>query len=435
MDFAAQLALLDRKATQAARRPANADARPVQRRRYNHSESTTRELERRGYRIIQPEKDDWQPKSDRSRPHICLLAITIQDMPWEDIWRAWAASSNTQCTVSLVAHAKFPHQVQSAWLQQRLLRKDSNDDFLSFCPEWGSVQITRAMIECLRVALRIGTTDEEWSRRYQISPQTAAEAADAPPVSTVDKFLFISESCVPVVSLDEAVQAMFFHPTPSLQSPTEEEEATVTSTIDAWDISWVNYRNCQMPGTPANMYERDQFRRIHPMIPELLRTKADQWLLLSRRHAEAVDRIDAHLPEQHLWRTAFVRVSASDELYFPTALALVGVLRADTSTTTTTAAAVVQRRPVTYTDWSEGQRNPVSFGAAQWPALAAAARARGCLVARKLVPTTATGDPLSVEAWSRHASPSPIQEQQPEEEAASRKAATDDSKAPSATDP
>jgi Core-2/I-Branching enzyme len=143
------------------------------------------------------------------------------------------------------------------------------------------------------------------------------------------------------------------------------------------------------------MYERDQFRRIHNMIPDRCRWKADQWLLLSRRHALAIHQVDAHLPERDRLWTAFSQVKASDEMYFPTALSLLGFL-----TEGDDASSPVLKRPVTYTDWSEGMRNPVSFAAtgAKFSTVAALARARGCLVARKFV---VDAPRLSVDDWSR----------------------------------
>jgi Core-2/I-Branching enzyme len=419
MDFAAQLAQLNRKATQvAARRPA--DDRPAQRRRpnpeeQNHPAHPFSEMERRGYRLQLPTvQEEWKPKEDRSRPHICLLAITIADLPLEDIWKAWATDSKTNCVVSLVAHAKYPHQVQSEWLRQRLLRQDGEQErFKSHVPEWGSVQITRAMIDGLRDGLQIGTEGAaDLSQRYRVHPlplDDSDENASSSFMTSVDKFIFISESCLPVVTLDEAVSSMFFSsprlissdttpivdagPSSSTTEPSTDSNAPTASTVDPWDVSWVNARNYNTSGTPSNMYERDQFRRIHNMIPENHRWKADQWLLLSRRHALAIHLLDAHLPEREQLYTTFSHVKASDEMYFPTALSLVGFLTEDD------ASSPVLKRPVTYTDWSEGMRNPVSFAAGEkFTTVAALARARGCLVARKFV---VAAPRLSVETWSR----------------------------------
>jgi hypothetical protein len=79
-----------------------------------------------------------------------------------------------------------------------------------------------------------------------------------------------------------------------------------------------------MEGMPKNKYEFDQFADIYRMIPGQYRWKADQWLVLSSVHAKAI-LIDAGLRQQ-LWNL-LSKINASDEMYFPTALALLGILQ------------------------------------------------------------------------------------------------------------
>jgi hypothetical protein len=75
----------------------------------------------------------------------------------------------------------------------------------------------------------------------------------------------------------------------------------------------------------------------------------------------------------------------------------------------------VKRQAVTFTDWSQGMRNPATFarGASDFAAVAARARGQGCLVARKFAvvanssvvasspneTTTSTGQ-ITVEEWN-----------------------------------
>jgi hypothetical protein len=118
MDFAAQLANLERAAARAASNSGNGhdndgnrrrprDHSPPggwstrnQRSRYHHHHhgddqhqrqeitgSSLDTLKRLGYGL---DPQAWTPKTDRSRPHICLLAVTIDDLPYEHIWQAWA---------------------------------------------------------------------------------------------------------------------------------------------------------------------------------------------------------------------------------------------------------------------------------------------------------------------------------------------------------
>ena len=100
-------------------------------------------------------------------------AITIDDLPYEHIWKEFCkttgkedgSGNNDDLWISLVCHAKFPKRVQSEWLRQRLLvyppklgRGNSflDPEYLSRTPSWGSVEITRAMIDLLDDSMRIG---------------------------------------------------------------------------------------------------------------------------------------------------------------------------------------------------------------------------------------------------------------------------------------
>lgn len=112
----------------------------------------------------------------------------------------------------------------SPWVRARLLPT-------SFRPEWGSVEITRAEIELLK---------------------TAVDAS-----SSTQRFLFASESCLPVLPLDAAADALF-HAEPR---------------------SWVNAR-----ATPNNGYSNQQ--QFDPLLsaglPRERIWKADQWVCLTR---------------------------------------------------------------------------------------------------------------------------------------------------------
>jgi hypothetical protein len=67
--------------------------------------------------------------------------------------------------------------------------------------------------------------------------------------------------------------------------------------------------------------------------------------------------IDQHMrPADQLWNS-FARINASDEMYFPTALAVLGIQRKRTIV----LRPQVAKRAVTYTDWTEGMRNPATL--------------------------------------------------------------------------
>jgi hypothetical protein len=127
--------------------------------------------------------------------------------------------------VDVYIHAKFPRRVASPWVRSRLIGR-------SFRPEWGSVDIVRAELELLAVAL-------------QSSPGAG-------------RFAFASESCLPVVPAGNARDAFGG---------------------GGGDISWVCARS-----TPNNGYSSQlQFAPLERAgVPRELIGKADQWCLLTR---------------------------------------------------------------------------------------------------------------------------------------------------------
>jgi len=401
MDFASALANLEKKAAAAANsqqqqpcrnnnnnerrrgRPPHEEHygdrhRRSQRPRHHHhhhyrhqDDSNDRPLEalhRYGYRIAPFPTPSAPPPPPPH--HIALLCICIDQVPYEDLWRKWAETGKSR--VSFLVHAKYPHKINSPWVKQRLITKPprlgrghsyADPEYITHTPAWGSVQITRAMIDLLKQAIRMGTTsDRETDERFSTKRFLIVQDTDDdqfPPM--VDKFIFCSETCIPVTTLAECEQAI----------------------LPNYHQSWVNARNRNSPGTPKNKYERDQFNDIHRMIPQSFRYKSDQWLCLSRAHAAAVLDIDQHMPyRDQLWNS-FAKINASDEMYFATSLALLGILTESDDNT-----QGVAKRPITYTDWTEGMRNPATFtkGIADVRKIAKLARQQGSLFARKFAP-------------------------------------------------
>jgi hypothetical protein len=407
-------------------------------------------LSRFGYRVAPYQSPaSAAPLSDAAPTtpkHIALLVICIDELPYEHIWKAWATTPG-DTLVSILVHAKYPSKVQSSWLRQRLLVRPprtgrgncyADPVYLSHAPEWGSVQITKAMVELVAVGLKIGPNDRETderfsSRRFLVETTTddsnsnnnkTDDQKEPKLIPPVDKFIFVSETCLPVKTLKECQQALFEEVNAAVETKGDEDTKAATDTSGDEDakaaaetngnddvkdpaetkgdgakvsslsltarpneVSWINARNCNTEGTPQNKYERDQFQDIHRMIPQSCRWKADQWTVLSRAHAAAILNIDQHMrPADQLWNS-YARINASDEMYFPTALAILGILKEEDNSTTTVAPTMPQvaKRAVTYTDWTEGMRNPATYtnGVRDFQRVAKIARQKGCLFARK----------------------------------------------------
>lgn len=293
------------------------------------------------------------PTETRPCAHLCLLAITINELPFEDIWRDWAQRQSI--TVSLICHAKEPNKIQSEWLKSHVLveppRIGRGNDFApptyrTRYPQWGSIEITLAMLDLCDESLKVGCDADMKDLRFSTN-RYGFDAAPAAGLPQIDKVLFISETCLPVASL------------------TEELLLSSSSIVNARD-------------TPNNGFSRQlQFEKIHSLVP--LKFKADQWMMLSRPHLEF---LMTRMP-RNFWE-CFQDCNASDELYFPTALALLGIVAKDSS-------EVVTRR-ITYTDWSMGPKNPATFETKDLKRVVEEAGKEGCLVARKFVG-------ISVQEW------------------------------------
>ncbi|KAL3764991.1 hypothetical protein ACHAW5_001841 [Stephanodiscus triporus] len=378
------------------------------------------------------------------RRHVALLFLTIDDLPHEHIWREWLTGSDDdgdECViVSVICHAKHPERIRSDWLRRRhLLRREfassstaaaagrggggggGSTSFHTRRPEWGSVDIAKAMMDLLEEGLRIGDITENVGdyRRYLSTPSRttthvttsgtdASVYDDDVPPPPVDRFVFVSESCLPVTTLREFEMALFG----PRYAPEDEDAGSVVGMWNQpsskegqspYDKSWIRARS-----TPNNGYARQlQWDAIRERdVPSRYVWKADQWVALTRTHAEAISSLTngRYLDGRSLW-PAFRDVRALDEIYVPTALSILGVVRRPTggeeigadddhdhdrrpllrSNGESLAGPGIRRRRVTYCDWSVGARNPASFGPAEWKEVASKARGEGCLFARKFV--------------------------------------------------
>lgn len=288
---------------------------------------------------LEQNKQEGKEGEDAAPRCMALLILILDALPFEAQWREWLRRTAGRTQVKVWIHAKFPDRVSSAWVKARLVPT-------SFRPEWGSVEITRAELELLRVAL----DDEE---------------------ASIQRFLLASESCLPILPLDQAAEALF---------------ATAPH-------SWVNYRN-----TPNNGYSNQQqfVPLVDKGVPPDRIGKADQWVALTRAHAQAILALPKALGED-LW-PLFKRVSASDEMYFPTCLALLGALGNSGSSQDGKATAPdgVAKRRVTYCHWGDSPKSPETYQGLH-DELLTQASAEGCLFARKF-----KSGSVSLEAWLVH---------------------------------
>jgi hypothetical protein len=392
-----------------------------------------------------PKYQPLPPKKKKKQRHVCLLFLTIDDLPLEHLWKAFFSSNDddTDLMISVICHAKFPEKVASPWLKQRMLvhkpalrdlsqykeRYGNNSHIQDSClpparyfsrkPEWGSVEITRAMIDLVDEGLRMGTNRdntvsnsikdpqqaEEYRKRYSSHRYIATNHDEIwkNPIPPVDRFIFVSETCMPVTTMSEFECALFHDEESDVDNSRNGKRLSNstsegTTNPNAYDSSganksWINARN-----TPNNGYARQlQWDATDTAIPRSKIWKADQWIVLTRHHAWPIlslidDAIQSVQQTQNsdsgrgqfggnrsrlqlaLWQ-CFRRVKASDEIYFPTVMALLGILddaanddgNEDNSGKISNEPAAkamneeVCRRRVTYCDWSMNAKNPASF--------------------------------------------------------------------------
>jgi hypothetical protein len=421
-------------------------------------------------------------KPNKRRRHIALLFLTIDDLPHEHIWREWLSTTSDNddkeeedwgVIVSVIVHAKYPHRIKSSWLKQRHLLqqqvssttaanakdKTASPVYHTRKPEWGSVDITKGMMDLLEEGLKIGTptatTMEDGGRRYlstttcqsskynnvllAIAKATASHTKDDDghghdneEIPPVDRFIFVSESCLPVTTLKECELALFGprHPSSSSHSDnstitTNNSSSDSASSSSLYDKSWIHARS-----TPNNGYAKQlQWDAIlrhtskeddSTTIPSQYIWKSDQWVILTRQHAVAISTLpQTYLNNNTILDTIFTNVRASDEIYIPTVLSILGIIHRPMGVkevedynydTTTTSISGQKRRRIskedesrigneilrrrsTYCDWSMGAKNPISFSTIQeWKDVVCLARNEGCLFARKFVtPPSSTG--------------------------------------------
>jgi len=276
---------------------------------------------------------------------VCLLVV--DGLPHERIWRHWAQRCEAEAGIRIkfYAHAHKPEKVESPWLREALIDEH-------FETKWGSVELARAAAALFRAAVRDRSFDAEFAA-------------------------LASETCLPVAAPLELEAALFLSTSP------------VKSWVAAFD-------------EPDNGYAVDaQWRKVHKALPAACVWKAPQWLLLTRAHARLLSKaVDVEVKRagdgrkgRETWRL-FANVTAADELFFPSVLALCAELRRTGDDRV--EAPRIHRRRLTWCDWSAGGRSPATLPHLT-PALVARARAEGCLFARKF-PPDALQDPAH---WDR----------------------------------
>jgi len=162
-----------------------------------------------------------------------------------------------------------------------------------------------------------------------------------------DYFIFLSESCIPIYPLEPFLE--------QLES--------------SGGKSWIDFTS-----EPSNGYAyTNQFEPLKQVVPESCIYKSDQWVMLNRTHAMQLLDFQAQT-NISIWDIMRHVRSASDEMWIATILCLMngGRLNSD----------VLEKRKVTFVDWGDEMRNPLTFDEIR-SRMIREAQSRGCLFARK----------------------------------------------------
>ena len=262
----------------------------------------------------------------RKSIHIALCACIVNDLPHEKVWQKWIKSFSTKSiNASMYVHAKTPSEVKSPWTKSHMIPK-------SFRPNWNDIRIVQAMLELSRHALNN---------------------------NKVTHVMFITESCIPICTLDEIYD--------DLQNAGDGK-----SFVRAYNRESANctrFDELQCFGAVKSVPQM----AVHKVLPG--------WSLLCRDHIQKILNLNKDNEEYSLGQDlfpAFANVWAPEEVFFPTCLALLGVLPGED----------VVHKSAMWARWDENARgkdkaHPLVYDNRFGSDLLREARSEGCWFMRK----------------------------------------------------
>lgn len=162
----------------------------------------------------------WPDESAQRNIAICL--IIVDTLHHEEIWRHWIEHQQNidqesgAYQAKLFIHAKYPEKVKSAWVRSHLID-------VTFRPEWNSVEVVQALLSTLDTALQYTGDDIMHNRnndnnscnndgnRGNSSGNNSVNntTLHAPTVPKCGRFLFATESCLPLYDLHATGEMLF----------------------------------------------------------------------------------------------------------------------------------------------------------------------------------------------------------------------------------
>ena len=231
----------------------------------------------------------------KKRPiHIAICAVIVSNLPHEPIWRSWLhtdanETKDTTTTASMYIHAKTPSasSIQdNPWLKRHLIPVSHN-------PKWNDVKVVKAMLSLIEYALKDAKTTH---------------------------IMFVTESCIPITTLDGL--ASFLRTDGSYRCSSGSNSSNVGD--DAYEFcSFLNAYSRDSPR--CTRFDEHSCFKIKDVPSEAIYKALPGWCLLSKKHAKQVLDLPKSLGGKDLY-PLFQNVWAPEEVFFPTALSLVGAL-------------------------------------------------------------------------------------------------------------
>lgn len=215
--------------------------------------------------------------------HVAVCLCIVNALPHERVWEYWCSQGNARISADLYLHAKHREAIHSDYARSKLLR-------ISHSPNWNDVRVVHAMMSLVEEALK--------------DPK-------------MTHIIFGTESCIPICPLNEV---HLKHGRSYVRFYGQDQ----CSRFDEQDV-WGVLTRC-VP-----------LQAIHKALPG--------WCCLCRSHAQGIlDMQNEHLEGQKL-DDAFRDCWAPEEPFFPTALALLGLL------------AQTENKALTFAEWNSRARN------------------------------------------------------------------------------
>ena len=283
----------------------------------------------------------------RNQQTLALCFLCVEKLPHRKLWQEWVRQAEHTAKkgghgLKIFIHAKFPERLDP-WSQQYLIR-DDRGEVINFKPEWGKIEVTRALMKLFEIALT--------------HPD-------------VGRMTYVSESCIPICTFDHACSELWRS-----------------------DRSWVAAYD-----KPVNGYDTLMMNAVNTKyIPKECVRKCDTWCMLTRKHAHAILIDIPTIAGSEIW-PHFSRVKVADEIFMPTMMTVIGAIRGGgipggtgkRNELTSQHKDEVERRKTTHVDWSKGGPHPKAFESFDLQ-VQKDGFSNGCIFARKFAEGTVTLD-------------------------------------------